>query len=206
MTDKAEQQPFDMTTTEGKIDAAKRLKDEGNELFKQQLFKKANISYFKALAFTKGLPGRPATGKGDPMTQLAASNSSSTPLSDETVATVNDLETVIKTNIATCYIKLEDGPKALQYANEALEIKPNSWKALLRKGEAYQLLKFHDKSVESFDSATSHAPDEAARSSIAKAKSKTLAMIKAESAKQKKAFANIFEKERAEIEKEKSDK
>lgn len=199
-------QPFDMSTTEGKIDAAKRLKDEGNELFKQQLFKKANISYFKALAFTKGLPGRPATGNGDPMTQLAASNSLSPPLSEDTVSVVNELEATIKTNIATCYIKLEDGPKALQYASEALDVKASSWKALLRKGEAYQLLKHHDKSLEVFDLATSHATDEAARSSVAKAKAKTVQMIKAESVKQKKAFANIFEKERAEIEKEKSGK
>jgi tetratricopeptide (TPR) repeat protein len=197
MAEKGEFQ-FDMTTTEGKIEGAKRLKDEGNELFKQQLFKKANVSYFKALAFTKGLPGRPVVGK-EPMAQLAASHSNSSPLTPEQIDAVNELEVVLKTNLATCYVKLEDGNKALQYANEALEIKANAWKTLLRKGEALQLLKFHEKSIEAFDAATALAPDDSARTSINKAKTKTLQMMKTENNKQKKAFANIFEKERAEF-------
>ena len=48
---------------------------------------------------------------------------------------VVELEVVLKTNMAICYIKLENASKALDCAKDALALNPNSWKAMMRKGE-----------------------------------------------------------------------
>jgi tetratricopeptide (TPR) repeat protein len=202
MSEKAEQSPISSSvvedTVDQKIEKAKQLKDEGNDFFKQGLFSKARVSYFKALAYTKGLPGRPVNGKKvEPMAQLAASKSSSAPLDNEQITSLDELDIVLKTNIATCYIKLNEGGKAVQFANEALDLKENHWKALLRRGEAYQLLRFHDKSIADFDKALTiiGESDENGKNSVLKVKNKTLQMIKTEKEKQKKAYANLFERE-----------
>jgi tetratricopeptide (TPR) repeat protein len=203
MSEKAEQSPTSPSVTvedtvDQKIEKAKELKDQGNDFFKQGLFAKARVSYFKALAYTKGLPGRPVNGKKvEPMAQLAASTLSSAPLNNYQITSLDELDVVLKTNIATCYIKLDDGEKAVKFANEALDLKENHWKAFLRRGEGYQLLRFHDKSVVDFDKALTiiGESDENSKNSVLKAKNKTLSMIKAEKEKQKKAYANLFERE-----------
>lgn len=188
-------------SVEGKIASARKYKDEGNEAFKEGKFNKARSKYATALAFTKALPGRPTTGASDPITQLAASNRHSPALAKEQIAELDELDSTLKTNIATCYIKLADGSQALRYSIEATELKPGNWKAFWRKGEAYQLLRNNEKAIEAFDQAISLAPDETFRSSIQKSKARTVQVMKSEKEKQKKAFANIFEKDRAEAEK-----
>lgn len=50
-----------------KIEIAKRLKDEGNDFFKKQEYKRANTRYYRALAYTRGLPGRPTAEGADPV-------------------------------------------------------------------------------------------------------------------------------------------
>ncbi len=187
-------------TTEGKIEAAKRYKDEGNDFFKQGNYRRARASYGKALAFTRGLPGRPASSSSDPMAQLAANQTKATPFTATQTAEIDELDAIIKTNIATCYLKLEDPSKALDFANEAIELKKDYWKAFLRKGEAWQALKNHEKAIQAFDHASSLLTDESSNAVIQKAKAKSLQALKLEKEKQKKAFANIFEKERAELE------
>jgi hypothetical protein len=41
-----------------KLDTATRLKAQGNDLFKQQQYKKAIVKYATVLAYVKGLPGK----------------------------------------------------------------------------------------------------------------------------------------------------
>ena len=53
------------STTEEKIEFALKLKEEGNNLFRNQEFKKANFKYAKIFLYTQGLPGRPHNNPGE---------------------------------------------------------------------------------------------------------------------------------------------
>lgn len=185
------------TDNQGKIDYAADLKNSGNDLFKEGKYKKAITTYAKAMAFTKGLPGRKQGAEG--MGQMASKevHSFDDLITPEQEAFIIELEVTIKTNIATCYIKLNDALKALDAVKEALALNPNAWKAQLRQAEASILLHNPEKALRILDDATKNAPDEAARTAIAKLREKATKTIKQEEAKQKKSFSNIFQRARA---------
>lgn len=180
----------------GKIDRAKGYKDEGNEYFKNGKFKKAIVYYSRALAFTKGLPGR--TGGMDEMSRMAsnASNQSAPQISQEDNALVEELEVVLKNNIATCYIKLEDPENAMKAANEALALRPKHWKSVLRKGEAKTLYGDYESAISLLTEALSLAPDEASSKAILKSRDNATKLDKNATKKQKTAFKGLFEKDR----------
>lgn len=135
------------------------------------------------------------------MAKMAVSQSSALAITPELAQQLDELDSTVKNNLAASFLKLDEPTKALQYATEALELCPASWKAALRKGEALLLLRSHEKAHQALDLALSLAPDEAAKASVTKAKAKGKGIEAKEKEKQKKAFANIFEKERAELDK-----
>ena len=188
------------TDNQGKIDLAVTLKNKGNDLFKEGKFKKAIVEYSKALSFTKGLPGRKEGLEG--LSQMAMSESYSVEdlITPEQNNFINELDVIIKTNISTCYIKLNNSIKALEIIREALLINPKAWKSLLRKAEAIMLINDTDKALIILEDALKYAPDENACIAINKMKEKVLKTIKTEEAKQRKAFSNIFEKARQQTE------
>jgi len=47
-----------MLTIDEKLGKAKEYKEKGNQMFKEQKFKKAITCYAKVLAYTRGLPGK----------------------------------------------------------------------------------------------------------------------------------------------------
>ena len=192
----SERKPFPQDTA-GKIEMAKELKDEGNQHFKDQNFKKAITTYSKALAFTKGLPGRKQGLEG--VSQMALENSRET-MSADTESALNELDTVLKTNIATCYIKLNNSEMALQYCKEALVLSPNAWKTLMRKAEAIILMNDFERAISVLDESlrNTQPTDEAARTSIAKVRERAVKLDKQATEKQRKAFGNIFERARVE--------
>lgn len=194
----AEKKPFPQDA-QGKIEMAKELKDLGNDNFKNQLFKKAITNYSKALAFTKGLPGRSQGLEG--MSQMAMKNSGEK-LSADLEVLVSELDVILKTNIAACYLKLNDSEKAMQFSREALVLNPKAWKSLMRKAEAYMLINDFEKAIQVLEEADTNAPDEAAHTSIAKVKERAQKLSKQAVEKQRKAFGGIFERARAEAAKD----
>ena len=182
------------TTIEGKLSTATEYKEEGNSHFKDGNYKKAVSSYAKVLAFVRGLPGSKRGLEG--IGAMAADHGSSAvaPVSADQDRRAGELETVVLTNIATCYLKLKDPRKAMEYADKTLAINQSSWKALLRKAEAHiQLNNFENAKMVLLES-LSFAPDSVAKSAIAKVREALVAAEKVANEKQKELFkkANIF--------------
>jgi tetratricopeptide (TPR) repeat protein len=112
---------------------------------------------------------------------------------------LKEFECIIKTNIATCHIKLKNALKALDSVREALAINPKAWKAMLRQAEATLLLHNAEKALKILNEAAQNAPadDEPAQTAINKMKEKANLALKKEEAQQKKSFNNIFDRARA---------
>ena len=119
-----------------KLDKAGEYKEEGNKYFKEQLFKKALISYGKSLAYVRGLKGRRNKAlMKNLMPQYEDNNS--TLMSDKDDNSAMLLEAMVETNIGVCHCKLGDPRTALNNFDKALVVDPTYWKATLRKSEAY---------------------------------------------------------------------
>ena len=183
------------TTIEGKIARAMQYKEDGNVLFKDGHYKKAVSTYAKVLAFVRGLPGskRGLNGWSDlaagiPMGYGGAEER----VTPEQDAQSGELEAVVVTNMATCYLKLGEPRKAIEYAEKALVLSPAAWKAFLRIAEAYVLLRNCDHARTALTQALAGAPDAAARTAVAKVREAIVAAEKAEDVKQKAVFKNIF--------------
>ena len=120
-----------------KLGRAEGYKAEGNAHFKTGLFKKAVISYGKALAYVKCLPGS-KRGNENSMTEMAMNASREAPshsvVTAEQDLAAKDIEGVVHTNISVCYIKQGDGARALEHANKALSLLgDDAFKPRLRK-------------------------------------------------------------------------
>lgn len=187
--------------TEGKVARAKELKDEGNDLFKAKEYAKAKRAYYTAIAFIKGLPGRPASFS-DPMGQMAAQNSGAEKMSNELATELDDLEAILKTNIATCFLKLNKGFDAITTANEALQVRSTSWKAMLRKAEGKLMVKDYEGSLKVLEEVERSSPDASATATIKKLRDDCQKGMKNEALKQKKTYSSAFSKFTYEDEKE----
>jgi tetratricopeptide (TPR) repeat protein len=181
--------PFESAISK-KIDTAAGYKNKGNECFKEGAFKKALINYSKGLAFTKGLPGR---SKGlDGLSKLAMDSvSKADKVSPEDDMAIHEIEVVLKTNIATCCLKLNEPAKALIHTSEALDINPSAWKAHLRKAEALLMLNDLDRASVALTEVAAIAPEEAG-TAVVRLRERLGKQRKAEVAQQRKAFGNIF--------------
>lgn len=187
-----------MISNQQKVESAKEYKNKGNEFFKANELKKATVNYSKALAYTKCLPGRSSGLEGlatMAMNSIPDSDKISTELSKE----VDGLDSIIKTNLATCFIKLEDFTKALENANEALTLNPHSWKASLRMAEAFISLNNYEKGMAVLKETTELIKkygenNSAGLAAVAKLRAKAKQTKKGNLEKQKKAFSGIFEK------------
>lgn len=185
---------------QAKLAIAKALKDEGNQLFKEEKFSKAKVKYATAIAYTKALSGRSMKGS-DPMAQLAASSRKEAALDAQLDEEVNNLDAVLKTNLATCLIKLNKPEDALSYARQAMDHNPSHWKAQLRTAEAMLGLRDYDGSIRVLDeisAKTEVLAENGAAANIKRLRDRALKGVKEENQKQKKAFSNIFERLRRE--------
>lgn len=198
MSEFEESKPQFMLDNQGKIDKAIGYKNTGNDHFKNGKFKKAIVSYSTALAYTKGLPGRKQGLEGVSQMAMQHTHSADEQITPEQDAVIVELEVIVKTNIATCYIKLEKPVQSLEVIREALALNPKAWKSLLRKAEAVLMLHDPEKALSILAQASENAADEVAHTAIAKLKEKATKMVKQQEAKQRKAFGNIFEKARGE--------
>lgn len=94
---------------------------------------------------------------------------------------------------------MENPEKATKFANEALSLNQNAWKAMLRLAEAVNLAKHYEKAMSICDSVVKLIPSEDYDSSAkgglkaAKAlKQSAFLCLKEEEKKQKEAFKHIF--------------
>lgn len=175
----------------------------GNEFFSRELYKKAIIEYSKAISFTKGLPGRKQGLEGVSRVASDSTGSNGDKITPEQELATIDLEVTVKTNITTCYLKLNNGTKALDTIKEALVLRPMAWKSLMRQSEVYLLLGLTDKAMKSIDLALSsnrstdnnnQLIDSNIESNLLKVKERIKKQIKKEDLHQRKTFGKIFEK------------
>lgn len=190
MADLVEKKAFP-TDIAGKLAVATDYKNKGNAYFKEGKYNKAIVNYSKALAYTKGLPGRKEGLEG--VGSMAADAITGEKITPEVEKDVSNLEVVLKTNIATCYIKTSNGIKALEVIREALAIRPTAWKSLMRKAEATILIGDYDKANTILDEASANGPDESGIVAINAVRERALKLSKKADAKQKKAFGKIFD-------------
>ena len=126
------------------------------------------------------------------------------PISDEQEDLCKNIERLCRQNIAACNLKLAASSStkealekfarnALTSCNKALEIDDKSWKALLRKGEAYVLMNSPDEAKACFVKALSLCGDDAsAKTSINKEMVKVEKLYKKFEVKEKKMAAAMF--------------
>lgn len=179
----------------GKLEMALHFKELGTALFKNCDYKKAIVNYGKAVAFTKGLPGSKRGLEG--MGAMAANSSTIEPISEENDQKAIDLELISLTNIATCYLKLNEPRKALEFCEKALITSENAWKAMLRKSEALTMMRNYELAREILANALAVAPDAVSRTAIAAASEKLKAAegaaTKLFNQQQKKSMSKMFE-------------
>lgn len=142
-------------------------KEEGNELFKDGNFAHAAMRYVKALSH-------------------ASKFFDLTPSDQEEV---DKLKLSLYLNLAQCYLKLEQWPKAIANCRDALAIDPANPKALYRRAVAYEKEKNIDAAVADIKLALKHAPEDKA---IAKLDEKLKLILKRQVEKEKKMWSRAF--------------
>lgn len=209
------------------ISQAEKLKQEGNDFFKAKEYERANTRYHRSLAFLTGIPGRES--ESNSMLKMASQNSSR--LSVEDNLKFDNLESLIRMNISTVYIKLSEKAKsessastskityseylrkALKSAQDSLRLNPSYSKAKLRVIEALVNLKQYDNALRNIeelendlnnisenkdceDSAKKAQENENLLNQVKKYRLLINKNLQEEKNKQKKAFANIFDRSR----------
>jgi len=155
--------------TEEKIDKANKEKEMGNKFFKEGINAKAIYHYHSALMYVKGLHG----------------------LSTEETKKVNEIKVACNNNLAAVQLKEGKIERVISCCTQVLEIEPNNVKALFRRGKAYLGKDNLDKAEDDLNKVASLDPND-------KAIQKELVVLKQKSKdqdkKQKKFYANMFEK------------
>jgi len=189
-------------TIEERIKIASDFKNEGNVFFQAQQIVKALDKYHRAHLYVKGLisTGAKDAGANAFATQLAGGGGK--PLTEEQKVELNNLTLAVHLNMAACHLKLSKVDRSIEDCNKALGIDPDNAKATFRRGQAYLQKRDTDRASEDLNRAAKLAPGDAA---IQQALRKLKQEEKAQSDKQKRAFAGIFEKLSKEEEEEKKE-
>ena len=123
-------------TTQQKLEKANEIKEEGNKLVKEGQYRKAAKTYRTVFFYVNGLISK----ENEEMAKFSSSL-----LSEEESLKVKELKTTTNTNLALCYLKLEEPEKVIECAEKALKYDPKNAKANLRLGSAYLQLKMWEK-------------------------------------------------------------
>eukprot|EP01041_Mallomonas_annulata_P002742 gene2742-5403_t len=175
------------------LSKCKEFKEQGNSFFKENNFKKAKVSYGKALAYIKGIPGSKRSVTG--FEEITGASLNSAPLSEEIDKELLEIQKVLHQNIAICYLKLGSPGDALRECDNALKLDGNSWKAMLRKGQALSALGRLQSALEILNSALSLCnSDPAAVKAIRIEIEAVKRTIKQENAAANEKFRGIFGK------------
>ncbi|KAL9650045.1 hypothetical protein ABK040_003163 [Willaertia magna] len=181
----SQQQQYEIPeTNEGKVEYARKLKDEGNELFKQGNYKKAIQKYKYVFLYVTGLNSNLMSVMSNNMSGNASSSEEKKELSE-----VDQLQLTANLNISQCYLKLENHERALEFAQKALNFDPNNLKGRLRRGLSYLALKDIDRAQEDLDFCSKQIPNDP----LVKQGYKKLDLLKQDyKQKEKKMMKGIF--------------
>ena len=175
-----------------KLEIALTYKNEGNDFFKQQNYKKALMSYGKSLAYVKGLKGK--RNRAMMKTLMPMYEDNSTAMSDEDDDKAMSLEAIVETNIGVCYCKLGDPRKGIDYFDKAIVVDSNYWKPNLRKSEAYLQLKVFNQARNTLSTINTSNFKPEDKKVIEALADKINKSERAEDKKSSQAFKGIFQK------------
>lgn len=155
--------------TPQKIEQAKIFKEKGTNYFKQNKLNLAIEMYKKV---------------GD---YISYDND----FDEDSKLQRNEILLATNLNLALCYLKTDQNVEARDACNKALEISPNNEKALFRRGQANLALISAEIAIKDFEEVLKIEPKNAAAAKqIAICKNH----LKTQIAKEKKLYANMFEK------------
>jgi tetratricopeptide (TPR) repeat protein len=172
-------------------------KDEGNTHFKEGKYKKANWSYQCALLHCKGFHGsqRTKTGFEGAVPDVGSSGKARPSLlTNEQEELSLDVEVTTLQNLAVVSLKLQKPEDALKHANNALTLRPEAWKAKLRKAQAYLQLSGPEKAKPLLEEVMGETTDENALKAIKKELKNVMVAAKAEKELQKSIFKGCLSK------------
>lgn len=110
-------------TLQEKIQTAQDLKTKGNELFKQNEYKKAITYYKQVFLYINGLNSN-----------LGSVLSNTSTKEDPEIS---KLRTAVNMNISFCYYKIENFAKSFEHIQKCLMIEPENVKARYKRGQLY---------------------------------------------------------------------
>ena len=138
-----------------KIEKAVRLKEEGNEYFKSELYRDAIKKYNYSLLYLKGL--------GDDPTAKMVPGMQSQTLTKYQSETRSKTLLACYSNLSACMLKEKRYDRVILHATKALEIQPaGNSKVLYRRGTAYLAIGNLDGADSDLKKAHSLSPADAA--------------------------------------------
>eukprot|EP00455_Lapot_gusevi_P036751 TRINITY_DN4091_c0_g1_i3.p1 TRINITY_DN4091_c0_g1~~TRINITY_DN4091_c0_g1_i3.p1 ORF type:complete len:185 (+),score=48.51 TRINITY_DN4091_c0_g1_i3:74-628(+) len=170
------------TTVDEKLECASRLKEEGNQFFREQNFGKALSRYTKMFLYINGL-------MADGLAMMVPA-SSLPQTSEQQSQSIRQLQISAHLNSAACHLKLNQYDAAVKSSNKVLELDAGNSKALFRRAQAYNKLNNIDAAQEDLTRLLQLNPnDPLIRAEMQQVKQK----LKQHQEKERRAFARMFE-------------
>ncbi|KAK0522129.1 hypothetical protein OC835_006680 [Tilletia horrida] len=123
-------------TQEQKLEKGIAYKDEGNQHFKDGEWQKAIASYHHAGLYLAGI-----VSEGSKLSDLIAGNGAGGGVGSDELTESRKQLSIVRNNMAACFLKLEKYTRAIQCADQCLAIDPSNLKASYRKLQALRLSK-----------------------------------------------------------------
>ncbi|KAM9807908.1 peptidyl-prolyl cis-trans isomerase FKBP4 [Neosynchiropus ocellatus] len=159
---------WEMNTAE-KLEQSSVVKEKGTQYFKEGKYKKASVQYKRIVSWLE--------------------HESS--LSGEEETKAKALKLAAHLNLAMCFLKLQEPSQALESCDKALEMDGSNEKALFRRGEALYGMKEFERAKEDFQRVLQLYPaNKAAKSQVVLCQKQ----IKEQREKDKRIYANMFQK------------
>ncbi|KAL2319318.1 hypothetical protein Fmac_028287 [Flemingia macrophylla] len=139
-----EKESWDMSTQE-KIEAAGKKKEEGNALFKAGKYTRASKRYEKVIKYKLNVYFYPLSFQcisrdifvTETLSQAVKFIEYDTPFSEEEKKSSKALKVACNLNNAACKLKLKDYKQAEKLCTKVLDLESTNVKALYRRGQAY---------------------------------------------------------------------
>ncbi|XP_059191853.1 peptidyl-prolyl cis-trans isomerase FKBP4 [Centropristis striata] len=159
---------WEMNTVE-KLQQSGIVKEKGTQYFKEGKYKQASVQYKRIVSWLEHESG----------------------LSEEDEKCAKALRLAAYLNLAMCFLKLQEPNQALENCDKALELDASNEKALFRRGEALFGMKEFDKARDDFQQVVQLYPaNKAAKSQVGLCQKR----IKEQREKDKRIYANMFQK------------
>lgn len=132
-----------------KLDNANIYKQEGNDLYKQKVYKLAISKYHRALLYIKGIE----SSKQTVAKMFGGDTSSSDEMPDAVKFEVISLKINIYNNLSACLLNCDEPNygKVVSYCDQVIELDPSNIKAIYRKGVAQYYLNQFENSLKTLN-------------------------------------------------------